>query len=218
MTTHAPFRRAGLAPFLALALALATSHAAGVSTVRDIYSTHSSEIGFYLARPAEHEGGAQIVSTSTTTIHSAPYSLRLKFLADVARNVAGIRFIASGSTPAATNLQPHRSTAALEFWLNPKTVSSLPSFSVGLVSNSGIKVETRRPLSAYLARSDFGDKWTFVSIPLDQFPDTGETYDPKTGQSTPAPFDWTQVVGLNFSCDTTGTPYYDPSVDDIRIN
>lgn len=213
MNTPNPLKRAGRALTLALALALACTPAAFAETIRDIYSTRPGTTGFYLASASDNEGGAETVSSSTTTVYSAPNSLRLKFQSGVARNIVGIRFTASGSTPSVINLQPNRLSGALEFWVNPKASPSVPSFSVGLVSNNGTKVETRRPLSNYLAPSDYADKWTFVSIPLHQFSNTGQT-----SQGASATFDWTKVVGINFSCNTTGTPYYDPSVDDIRIH
>lgn len=217
MNTTAPLTRAGLALTLALGLALAYSPARAAGTLRDIYSTAPGNNGLYLTSLTDHEGGAQAVANSTSTFHSAPQALRLKFLSNVARNVVGLRFINSGYTPVPIDLSAHKDTGALEFWVNPKAFPSVPSLAVSLVSNNGTKVETRVLLSAYLEPADYADKWTFVSVPFRHFSSTGFVYNTQTQQSTPAPFDWTQVAGLNFSCDTSVSPYYDPSVDDIRI-
>ncbi|MDF3058681.1 MAG: hypothetical protein K0R17_2896, partial [Rariglobus sp.] len=213
MNTPAPLTRAGLALTLALGLALAVSSARAAGTLRDIYSTAPGNTGLYLTSLTDYEGGAQAVATSTSTIQSAPYALRLKFLAGVARNVVGLRFVNASSVATPMDLTAHKNTASLEFWINPKATPSVPSLAVSLVSNNGTKVETRLLLSSYLEPADYADAWSFVSIPLRHFPATGVVY----GTQTAAALDWTKIAGLNFSCDTTGTVFYDPSVDDIRL-
>lgn len=212
-----PLLRAGLAPALAFGLTLTIPQACAASILRDIYGTAPGNIGFHLTAASDFEGGAQVVSTSNFTFYSAPQALRLKFLSGVERNVVGLRFITSAFAPNPMDLAADKDTTMLEFWINPKAAPSVPSLAVSVVSNNGVKVESRLLLSAYLKPADYADKWSFVSIPLRDFPDTGFVYDRRTQQSTSAPFDWTKVSGINFSCDTRGTPYYDPSVDDIRL-
>jgi hypothetical protein len=193
-------------------------HPARAATpIRYIYSTEPGNNSYTLATAADFEGGAQVVANSTTTYHSAPQALRLKYLAGVARNIVGIRFINANWTPATFDLTTHKFGGALEFWVNPKATPIVPSFSIGLVSDNGTVVETRLPLSNFLQPGDYADKWTFISIPFWRFSDTGFTYNSQTQQTSPAPFDWTKVRGLNFSCDTTSAAYYDPSVDDIQF-
>lgn len=213
MNTPAPLLRAGLASALTLGLALAISPTQAAGTLRDIYSTAPNSTGLYLTTLTDYEGGAQGVHVSTNTVHSAPYALRLKFLAGNARNVIGLRFIDSGYLSDPIDLSANKYSAALEFWINPKAAPSVPSLAVSLVSDNGVKVETSLPIASYLDPSAYADQWSFVSIPIDHFPSSGFVY----GTQTPAPVDWTHIVGLNFTCDTTAATFYDPSVDDIRI-
>jgi hypothetical protein len=191
--------------------------ARAVTPIRHIYSTEPGNNSYTLAAAADFEGGAQAVSNSTTTYRSAPQAIRLKYLAGVARNLVGIRLVNANWTPTTIDLTTHKFGGALEFWVNPKATPVVPSFSVGLLSDNGTVVETRLPLSSFLRPSDYADRWTFISIPFWRFSDTGFTYSSQTQQTSPAPFDWTKVRGLNFSCDTTSAPFYDPSVDDIQF-
>ncbi|MBW7458114.1 hypothetical protein K0U00_29135, partial [Paenibacillus sepulcri] len=195
------------------------SHADGpADTLRDIYSTQAGNDLFYLTSAAGFEN-AQSVSNSTTTFHSAPYALRLKFTAGFDRDIVGLRFIKPDSTADTFAVTPQmKITGGLEFWVNPKASPRVPSFSVGLVSDSGGNlIETRLPVSKYLKSGDYADKWTRIVIPFQDFSDTGFYYDPVTHLSTPAAFDWSRVRGLNFFADTTASGYYDPSVDNIRF-
>jgi hypothetical protein len=195
------------------------ANAAGTSdTLRDIYSTQPGNDLFYLATAADFEN-AQSVSSSTTTFQSAPYGLRLKFTAGFDRSVVGVRFIKADWTADTFAVTPQMKIAGgLEFWVNPKASPRVPSFSVGLVSDSsGAQIETRLPISKYLKSGDFADKWTRVIIPFRDFPDTGFSYNSVTKQSAPQAFDWSKVRGLNFFADTTASGFYDPSVDNIRF-
>lgn len=217
MTTLIPVSKAGLVSAFALGLVLLAPQARSAGILRDIYGTAPGNNGYHLTTASDSEGGAQAVHTSATTFYSAPQSLRLKFLPGIERNIVGLRFITPAYAANPMNLAPDRGTTFLEFWINPGESPSVSKLSVGLVSDNGAKVESRLPISAYLAPADRADKWTFISIPLRDFPATGFVYDGHTKESSSAPFDWTQVVGINFSCDTRNTLYYDPSVDDIRL-
>lgn len=218
MSFPVSFPRAGLALLLASGAAvLAIAPARGAGILRDIYSTAPGNPVFHLATANDHEGGAQAIARSTHTARSQPYGLRLKFLPGIARNVVGLRFITDAHQPNPMNLIADRATTTLEFWINPKESPAAKDLVVSLVSDSGGKVESRLPLSRYLRPEDHVDRWAFVSIPLKAFPDAGFVHDRETGTDKPAAFDWSRVVGLNFSCDTTASAYYDPSVDDVRL-
>ena len=210
-----------LLPFFALSAVLwsglSPQPARAATPLRYIYSTEPSNNSYTLATAADFEGGAQVVSNSTTTFHTAPQAIRLKYLTAVARNIVGIRFVTTAFTPTTFDLTGNKYGGALEFWINPKATPVVPSFSIGLVSDNGTVVETRLPLSSFLQPADYADRWTFISIPFWRFSDTGFTYNSTTHVTTPATFDWTKVRGLNFSCDTTSSPFYDPSIDDLQF-
>ncbi|MGG1519321.1 hypothetical protein ABE504_28240 [Paenibacillus oryzisoli] len=187
-------------------------------TLRDIYSTQPGNDRFYMATAADFEN-AQAVSNSTAPYYSAPYGLRLKFTAGFSRSVVGVRFVKADWTADTFAITPQmRIAGGLEMWVNPKASPRVPSFSVGLVSDSGGQlIETRLPISKYLKDDDYADTWTRIVIPFRDFADTGFYYNPATTLSTPQAFDWSKVRGVNFFADTTVSGYYDPSVDNVRF-
>lgn len=218
MTTTIPFSKAGLASVAALGLVLLVPQAWSAGILRDIYGTAPGNNGYHLTTASDSEGGAQAVHNSTTTFYSAPQALRLKFLPGIERNIVGLRFITPGYAANPMNLAPDKDTTFLEFWINPGYNPAASKLSVSLVSDNGLKVESRLPIAKYLSPTAYADKWTFVRIPLRDFPATGFVYDSQTKESAPAPLDWSNIIGINYSCDTQGTSYYDTSVDDVQLS
>jgi len=197
-------------------------------TTRDIYSTPNPPGTnlFALATIGYTENGCQAVTTDSRC-YSPPYGIRLKLTANETRDIVGIRFINPNWTLATYNITPQmKLTGFLEFWFYPQGASFgsaayVPSFSVEMTSSNssnGEIVETRLPLTNYLARAQFTNAWSLVRIPFSDFSDSGFYYNPSTGQSVTQAFVWSQVTGINFFCDTTSSGYYDPSVDDIRFD
>jgi hypothetical protein len=190
----------------------------GSDTLRDIYSTEPGNELYSLANVVVYENAGS-EANSTSTYFSAPHALRLQFAAGFDRTVVGLGFMNADQTAEPFSITPQMKIAGgLEFWVNPQVSSRVPSFSVGLVSEtSGEQIETRLPLSKYLNSDDYADNWTRIVIPFRDFSDTGFTYDPVTKLSESHAFDWSKVSGIQFFADTTTSGQYDPSVDNIRF-
>ncbi len=212
-------QRAARSAALALVLlASATAHASGV--LRDIYGRAGFAEELASTRKDFHQGGA----TSDTHIQQPPpidglKSWRFNFPAGVARNVAGGRFTNKQQTALEfVNLSARRTTAALEFWINPNTTNT--HLYISLISETSTqRIESTLRLSDVLEPADFANKWTFVRIPLRRFPSQrAAVYNPATGQYTEAAFNWANVIGFHLRCDTTGRPATQVYLDEIRLH
>tara|TARA_R110002050_G_scaffold229881_1_gene365422 strand:- start:747 stop:1388 length:642 start_codon:yes stop_codon:yes gene_type:complete len=197
---------------LVLSFASGTPFTRAATTLRDIYGPVPEGDGLFRAAFGDYEGGAQGVKNSTTAIHSQPYAMRLKFRDGSPRSVIGIRFFDPSFHPEVIDLKAYQSSGYLEFWINPK-LAPTPDLQVAFVSKGDVKIESAVRLADYLDHAEPPDQWSLISIPLSHFSEQGKVY----GTKEDAPLDWSNIVGLNFLCDTSNSPYYDPSVDDIRI-
>lgn len=180
--------------------------------IRQIFNDSYVQTGVL---PAGLTVNAQAVRDNDTAFppEEGTYSLRLKLNNPSGFSRINFDFVNTASQGVTENYSAVRDTAALQFWVYPKTKQD-NFFAVLESDNGGTAVEARVPLTNYIAAADYGNKWVKVTIPLTDF-DAAAHFDPATNQTLALPIAWDKIKGIGFSNDSA--VYYDPHVDDIKL-